>query len=88
MRKYGFIAFLTLAAAGQQQQPPPTAAAAAAATADGAAEAPNVTFTSNSNLVIVDVTVKDPKTGKPIEGLKPSDFTLDRRRQAAEDLHV
>jgi VWFA-related protein len=66
MRIYGVIAFLALAAAGQQpQQTPPNPA-----------DTPNVTFTSNSNLVIVDVTVKDPKTGAPIEGLKLSDFTL------------
>ena len=33
------------------------------------------TFTTNSNLVIVDVTIKD-KSGNPIEGLKPGDFTV------------
>src|SRR5208283_225562 len=38
--------------------------------------APAPVFTANAHLVIVDVTVKDPKTGKPIEGLKPSDFTV------------
>jgi VWFA-related protein len=33
------------------------------------------TFTANSNLVIVDVTVQD-KTGRPIDGLKPADFAV------------
>jgi VWFA-related protein len=33
------------------------------------------TFTTNSNLVIVDVTVQD-KTGRPIDGLKPADFVV------------
>ena len=36
---------------------------------------PRPTFTSNSNLVIVDVTVKD-KSGKAIDGLKPNDFVV------------
>lgn len=36
----------------------------------------NVKFTAESNLVIADVTVKDPKTGQPIEGLKAGDFVL------------
>jgi VWFA-related protein len=70
MRIYGVIAFLTLAAAGQQQQPPQQQ------TPPASADVPNVTFTSNANLVVVDVTVKDPKTGAPIEGLKLTDFTL------------
>ncbi|HEX4134280.1 MAG TPA: VWA domain-containing protein [Bryobacteraceae bacterium] len=33
------------------------------------------TFSANSNLVIVDVTIKD-KSGKPIEGLKQNDFVI------------
>jgi len=74
MRKYGLIAFLTLAALAQQSAPPqpPAQTQQPAVTAD----VPNVVFTSNSNMVIVDVTVKDPKTGKPIEGLQASDFSL------------
>jgi VWFA-related protein len=36
---------------------------------------PEVKFTSNTNLVVVDVTVKD-KSGKPIEGLKAEDFSI------------
>ncbi|MGA3236280.1 MAG: VWA domain-containing protein [Bryobacteraceae bacterium] len=73
------VALLALAASGQQQQAPqqqPPAPAAQQQQPPASADTPNVTFTSNSNLVIVDVTVKEPKTGKPIEGLKPSDFIL------------
>src|SRR6202034_3255627 len=33
------------------------------------------TFSANSNLVIVDVVVRD-KSGRPIEGLKPTDFAV------------
>ncbi len=49
------------------------------------ADAPNVTFTSNSNLVIVDVTVKDPKTGAAHRGPEGRGFhacskTASRRR--------
>jgi VWFA-related protein len=73
MRIYGVIALLALAAAGQQQQQPPQPQPKAP---PAPADTPNVTFTSNANLVIVDVTVKDPKTGAPIEGLKLTDFTL------------
>jgi VWFA-related protein len=79
MRIYGVVALLALAAAGQQQQPPPGPAAPAGQQQQpppASPDTPNVTFTSNANLVIVDVTVKDPKTGAPIEGLKLSDFTL------------
>ena len=54
---------LAMTAAGQQQQSVPIPDT-------------GVKFTSNSNLVIVDVTVKDPKTGQPIEGLKAEDFSL------------
>jgi VWFA-related protein len=71
MRPYKVLAFLTLAAVGQPQQPPQQQQQP-----PGSPDTPNVTFTSNANLVIVDVTVKDPKTGAPIEGLKLTDFTL------------
>jgi VWFA-related protein len=50
---------LVLTAAGQQAPAP----------------AAGVKFTANSNLVIVDATVKD-KEGKPIEGLTAKDFTV------------
>ena len=55
---------LTLASPGQQQQTVPVI------------QDTGTKFTTDANLVIVDVTVKDPKTGQPIEGLKASDFTL------------
>src|SRR5665213_1033624 len=44
-----------------------------------------VTFTSNTTLVIIDVTVKD-KTGKVVEDLKKGDFTLqeDGKTQAIQ----
>jgi len=60
---------IVCAAAGQQtaQQPVPKPAAQPAA-------AP-VKFTTSSNLVVVDVSVKD-KAGKTIEGLKQNDFTV------------
>jgi VWFA-related protein len=64
MRIYAFAALLALSAAGQQ----PPAAPQQGGTIP--------TYRSNTNLVIVDVTVKDPKTGLPIEGLKASDFTI------------
>ena len=63
MRIFGILALLALPAAGQLQQ---------------AKESPSgqvAKFSANSNLVIVDVMVRD-KSGKPIEGLKPDDFTV------------
>ncbi|HWB85526.1 MAG TPA: VWA domain-containing protein [Bryobacteraceae bacterium] len=65
MRTCSLLLFLVFAAAAQQR--PPAQAAVPSA--------PNVKFSANSNLVIVDVTVKD-KAGKPIEGLKQNDFTV------------
>src|SRR5947208_720075 len=57
-------AILALSMGGQQPaQPPP------------AAPGTGVTFSSSTNLVVVDVTVKD-KSGKAIEGLKQQDFSV------------
>ena len=67
MRIYAVVALLTLTAAGQQ--PPQTPAPAQVPQT-------NIKFTAESSLVIADVTVKDPKTGQPIEGLKATDFTI------------
>lgn len=67
MRLYGVVALLALTAIGQQRPP---------AAAPVQIPQTNVKFTADSSLVIADVTVKDPKTGEPIEGLKASDFIL------------
>ena len=63
-----FGALVGVAALGQQPAPRPPAQPAAPS-------GPAVKFSANSNLVIVDVTVKD-KAGKAIENLKSNDFTL------------
>ena len=61
----GALALLALSVAGQQPQPkgPPSETGQVAK------------FSANSNLVIVDVVVRD-KSGKSMEGLKPDDFTV------------
>jgi VWFA-related protein len=46
-----------------------------AISAAGQQPQPQPTFTTSSNLVIVDVTVRD-KSGRPIDGLKPTDFAV------------
>ena len=71
MRKYAAVAFVALIAAGQQQPPRPPQTAAPVVMPQT-----NIKFTAESNLVIADVTVRDPKTNQPIEGLKASDFTI------------
>src|ERR1035438_7420413 len=68
MRLYAVVSLLALTAAGQQQPPLTPAPAQVPQT--------NIKFTADSNLVIADVTVKDTKTGQPIEGLKATDFIL------------
>ena len=67
------LLLFTLSAPGQQPPPSPPQPAAVST---------KPTFTSSTNLVIVDVTVKD-KSGKAINGLKPEDFTVleDGKRQ-------
>jgi len=67
MRTYAVVALLALTAAGQQPQQTP---------APAQVPQTNIKFTADSNLVIADVTVKDPKTGQSIEGLKATDFIV------------
>src|SRR5436190_10501949 len=57
-------ALLALSMGGQQPAPPPAAVPGT-----------GVTFSSSTNLVVVDVTVKD-KSGKALEGLKQEDFSV------------
>ncbi len=64
MRTYGILALALLTASGQQSTQPVAPA-----------PKPGVTFTANSSLVIVDVTVKD-KTGNAIDNLSKKDFTV------------
>ncbi len=63
-RRVCALALLTLTLAASAQQTPPK---------KEVDQTP--TFSSSSNLVIVDVTIKD-KSGKAIEGLKAEDFTV------------
>ncbi len=71
VRSYGLVALLALGAAGQQG-PRVTAPQAPAAAQAG----PDVKFTSTANLVVVDVTVKNPKTGQTIDDLTENDFAV------------
>src|ERR1035437_1112016 len=66
MRNFWIVALVALMAAGQQQPPRPAAAQPAGT---------RPTFTANSNLVIVDVTVKD-KSGNAIDNLRQQDFLV------------
>src|SRR5664279_853734 len=66
MRKFWIPAVVAFLAMGQQQPPQP----AANVPKGGVPK-----FTINSNLVIVDVTVKD-KAGNAVEGLKQDDFIV------------
>src|ERR1035441_776173 len=64
MRKFWIPSAVALVALGQQQPP-----------AASTRPAPTTKFTINSNLVVVDLFVKD-KTGKPIEGLTKNDVIV------------
>jgi VWFA-related protein len=82
MRTLWILGLLALSAPGQQQQ---QQRAAAQPPAQPSVASAKPTFTSSSNLVIVDVTVKD-KSGKTIDELKPEDFAVfeDGKRQKVE----
>lgn len=64
MRKYVILALVALTAVAQQQPALQTTPKT------------SVTFKANSQLVIVDVTVKDPKSGAAIDTLTQNDFTV------------
>ncbi len=66
MRKFWIVSVAALIALGQQQTPAPTAAVPKTGVP---------VFRASSNLVIVDVTVKD-KNGNAIEGLTKEDFNV------------
>ena len=42
----------------------------------------------NGELVLTNVVARDAKTGELVQGLKQSDFTILRKRQAAADRHL
>ena len=73
MRTYGILAFLVIAALAQQ---PPAKAPAAKQEQPALQAGTGVKFTTTSNLVVVDVTVKDPKTGQTIDNLTEKDFAV------------
>src|SRR5437763_13220318 len=62
--------FLTWVMFASAQQPAPQAQPPAAETPKK-----NVTFSTSLQLVVEDIVLKD-KSGNPITGLKPSDFTV------------
>ena len=68
MRTFAILGLFASLAAAQQQAPPAQPAAPPAPKT-------SITFTANSHLVIVDVTVKD-KAGSAIENLSEKDFTV------------
>src|SRR3984957_20578988 len=77
MRTYIGLALLVLVAAGQQA--PKTTAPAPGPQSASAAAIPTgapATFSTTSSLIIVDVTVKDPKTGLTIDDLTEKDFSV------------
>jgi VWFA-related protein len=72
MRIYGLAALLVLAALAQQ----PPAKAPAKQEQPALQAGTGVKFSTTSNLVVVDVTVKDPKTGQTIDNLTEKDFAV------------
>ena len=68
MRATFAIFLIAQLSAAQQQTPTPE-------NPPGFRKGTDVTFQVTTNLVVVNVTAKD-KNGNPLEGLKPSDFTV------------